>query len=205
MQLTTILGLAMALVATPAIALPAASAPGPGQVTIQNVGYGGSGCPQGSVSTIFSGDLTTLTMIFDSYIASLGPDIAVTENRKNCQLNLDVRYPAGFQYSIFSADYRGYAKLDAGVTGVQKSTYYFSGQSEQISAQTTFKGPLTKDYNERDEMDVVTWSPCGNAGAVNINSQVRLTSTNPKASGLLTADSVDLKFKQILSIRWRSC
>ena len=72
-------------------------------------------------------------MIFDSYIASLGPGIAVTENRKNCQLNLDVKYPAGFQYSIFSADYRGYAKLDAGVTGVQKSTYYFSGQTDQVS------------------------------------------------------------------------
>jgi hypothetical protein len=137
MQLTTVLGLALALVAAPAAARPAANEPDPGTVTIQNVGYGGTGCPQGSVSTIFSPDLTTLTMIFDSYVASLGPGIAVTESRKNCQLNLDVRYPAGFQYSIFSADYRGYAKLDADVTGVQKSIYYFSGQSEQASYLTS--------------------------------------------------------------------
>ena len=54
-------------------------------------------------------------------------------------------------------------------------------------------------------MDVVTWSPCGKAGAVNINSQVRLTSTNPKASGQLTTDSVDLKFTQVLYLQWRKC
>ena len=55
-----------------------------------------------------------MTLIFDSYVADQGKDIPVTENRKNCQLNIDLLYPPGFQYSVFSADYRGYVALDKG-------------------------------------------------------------------------------------------
>ncbi len=79
-----------------------------------------------------------MTLIFDSYIASVGPGIAITEQRKNCQLNVDLLYPGGFQYSILSADYRGYASIDKGVNGVLKSTYYFSGQTAQVCYQSHF-------------------------------------------------------------------
>lgn len=73
-----------------------------------------------------------MTLIYDAYVASIGPGVAVTEKRKNCQLNVDLYYPGGFQFSIFSADYRGYAALDKSVTGTQRSTYYFSGQTNQV-------------------------------------------------------------------------
>jgi len=205
MKVTSILGLTLALVASPAIAAPAGADPDPGTVRIEGIKYGGSGCPGGSAEAVISGDQTTMTMIFDKYIASIGPGVDLVDSRKNCQLNIDVRYPAGFQYSIFTADYRGFVALDAGVTGTQKSTYYFSGQTQQFSTQTTFKGPISKDYLEQDKADVVTWSPCGKEGMVNINSQVRLESTNPKAKGLLTSDSIDVKFKQILHFQWRRC
>ena len=114
----------------PALAEPT---PNPGTVRIRGVTYGGSGCPQGSVGQFLSADATTVTLIFDSYVASLGPSIAVAENRKNCQINFDLLYPGGFQYSVFTADYRGYANLDKGVTGQVKSTYYFSGSNNQVS------------------------------------------------------------------------
>lgn len=84
------------------------------------------------MSYALSADRTYVTLIFDSYVASIGPGIAVTENRKNCQLNVDLLYPGGFQYSVFSADYRGYAAVDKGVTGTIKSTYYFSSQTDQV-------------------------------------------------------------------------
>jgi hypothetical protein len=38
----------------------------------------------------------------NKYVASIGPGVAVTDNRKNCQLNIDLEYHGGFQYSIFS-------------------------------------------------------------------------------------------------------
>lgn len=45
---------------------------------------------------------------------------------------MKLKYPAGFQYSIFGADFRGYASLEKGVQGVSQSTYYFSGQQNQV-------------------------------------------------------------------------
>lgn len=89
------------------------------------------------MSSQLSSDRTTVTLIFDSYIASIGPGIAVTEQRKNCQLNVAITYPGGFQYSILSADYRGYAALQKGVSGTLKSTYYFSGMTDQASLPTS--------------------------------------------------------------------
>lgn len=99
---------------------------------ILKVGTGGTGCPQGTVSTILSEDQTVVTLIYDTYVASIGPGIAVTEQRKNCQLTLELQYPGGFQYSILSADYRGYANIEKGVTGTLKSTYYFAGLAPQV-------------------------------------------------------------------------
>jgi hypothetical protein len=102
------------------------------QVKIRGVSYGGTGCPQGTMSSQINSDRTVMTLIFDAYIASIGPGIAVTEQRKNCQLNVDIQYPGGFQYSILSADYRGYSAIQKGVSGTLKSTYYFSGDTAQV-------------------------------------------------------------------------
>jgi hypothetical protein len=40
---------------------------------------------------------------------------------------------------------------------------------------------------------------------LNINSQVRLTTTNSSATGLLTTDSTDLKFTQVVYVQWQKC
>ncbi|KAF1978877.1 hypothetical protein BU23DRAFT_524477 [Bimuria novae-zelandiae CBS 107.79] len=188
-------------------------APPPGQVTtlllvtIRGVTYGGTGCPQNSLSYQLSSDKTLITLIFDSYIASIGPGISVTEQRKNCQINVDIQYPGGFQYSVLSADYRGYASIQKGVTGTLKSTYYFSGQTDQSSTEYTFTGPVIGDYLKHDQAASTStvWSPCGASGLLNINSQVRLASTVPTATGLLTTDSTDLKFTQIAYVQWQKC
>ncbi|KAF2638829.1 hypothetical protein P280DRAFT_63319 [Massarina eburnea CBS 473.64] len=182
-------------------------APPAGQVTIRGVTYGGTGCPQGSMSSQISADRTTMTLIFDAYIASIGPGVAVTESRKNCQLNVDIQYPGGFQYSVLSADYRGYAAIQKGVTGTLKSTYYFSGQTDQSSTEYTFTGPVTGDYLKHDQANStsVVWSPCGATGMLNINSQIRLASSASASTGLLTTDSTDLKFTQVVYVQWQSC
>lgn len=70
-------------------------------------------------------------------------------------------------------------------------------------------GPVNGDYLKHDEADntSVVWSPCGANGMLNINSQVRLTgsSSYPKATGLLTTDSTDLKFTQVVYVQWQKC
>ncbi|KAF4636572.1 hypothetical protein G7Y89_g1511 [Cudoniella acicularis] len=198
-------------IGSPVDSTPAATssvvAPNPSLVTINSISYGGSGCPQGSVGSFISADRQTFTLIFDTFMASLGPGVAVTKNRVNCQLNVNLQYPSGFQYSVLGTDFRGYAALDAGVTGVQSATYYFSGSSTQASTQSTFKGPMSGDYAVSDKIPFSStiWSPCGAALPLNINSQVRLTSTSTNGTGLITEDSIDGKITYIIGVQWQTC
>lgn len=206
---------ALALPADPALAVtiaaPAATTsaavPDPSEVYINSITYGGTGCPQGSVGSFISDDRQTFTLIFDSFVASIGPGVAVTNNRLNCQLNIDLEYPAGFQYSVLGTEFRGYAGLDAGVTGVQQATYYFSGSSTQVSTSTTFTGPTSGDYEISDSIPFTStiFSPCGAALPLNINSQVRLTSTVSTATGILTDDSIDGKITFVVGVQWQKC
>ncbi|KMU80782.1 hypothetical protein CISG_08585 [Coccidioides immitis RMSCC 3703] len=114
-------------------------APDPDKVHIVSVNYGGTGCPQGSARTVISDDRETITVIFDKYVAAIGPMFHFDESRK---------------------------ELDQGSRN---------------------------------------WSPCGSTRALNINSQVRLTSRDKNASGVLTNDSIDADFRQIFHIKWRKC
>ncbi|KAF4615553.1 hypothetical protein G7Y89_g15308 [Cudoniella acicularis] len=202
--------LTLALAAT-AYALPAATnasvSPDPTQVSIKGITYGGSGCPQGTLGSFISADRQTFTLIFDNYVASIGPGVAVTENRKNCQLNLELAYPGGFQYSILSTVYRGYVSLDAGVNGLQASTFYFSGESGQTTTSTTFKGPIDGNYEAVDNVNLAStvWSPCGSTAALNINSQVRLTANSSSINGFITDDSIDGKITFVVGLQWQKC
>jgi len=196
----------LALFATAAPGLEE-NAPNPSQVYVQSITYGGSGCPQGSVATSFSDDRTTFTMIFDSFIASVGPGVPNTESRKNCQINVNLHIPQGWSFSIASADYRGYVQLPAGMSATQKSIYYFQGEVAQVSADCNFSGPVSKDYLVHDQIPLMSlvWSNCNAVRPMNINSQVRINGGRPGSSGQITTDSLDGKIRHILGFQWKRC
>ncbi|KAK0708653.1 hypothetical protein B0H67DRAFT_557082 [Lasiosphaeris hirsuta] len=202
-------GLATAAPVDEARTLTTALAGGPSghDVEITGIAFAGSGCPAGSVSGQLSTDLTTLTLLYTSFVAQAGKNIAASNYRKNCQLNVKLRYPSGWQFSVFKADYRGYAQIPSGDTGVCKATYYFSGESRQISSTLTIKGPYDDNYIKTDQFGVesTVWSPCGIEGLLNINSEVRLSPQDSNKAALLTVDSTDLKFKQIHYLQWQTC
>lgn len=180
--------------------------PSPSQVYVRSITYGGSGCPQGTVGSSFSNDRKSLTLIFDRFTASMGSGIPVTENRKNCQLNINIVIPQGFSTAVATVDYRGYVQLPAGSTAEQKSTMYFQGEVKQASAGVSFRGPIAKDYLSRDTIPFasVVWMPCGRTVPLNINAQTRLIgSASTRAQ--ITTDSIDGKVKIILGLQYRRC
>lgn len=69
------------------------------------------------------------------------------------------------------------------------------------------KGPRAGDYAITDSLPLTStiWSPCGTTTALNINSQVRLTSTDSKASGVITDDSIDGKIAFQVGVQWQKC
>jgi len=123
-------GLAVAAPAEPLVDY-LAGGPSGHEVQITGIAFAGSGCPAGSVSGQLSTDLTTLTLLYANFVAESGKNVPASNNRKNCQLNVKLRYPQGWQFSVFKADYRGYAQIPQGDTGTCKATYYFSGDSKQ--------------------------------------------------------------------------
>jgi hypothetical protein len=164
--------------------------PGPSghEVTIKSIAFAGSGCPAGSVAGQLSSDLTTLTLLYDKFVAQAGKGITPSEYRKNCQLNIKLEYPSGWQFSIFKADYRGYAQIPKGDTGTCKATYYFSGDSSQISSTKTIRGPYEDNYIMTNVFGVEStiWSPCGIEGLLNINSEVRLSPPDATKNAQMT-------------------
>ncbi|KAI8892377.1 hypothetical protein BC833DRAFT_532964 [Globomyces pollinis-pini] len=186
--------------------IPIGGSPDPSQVHIKEITYGGTGCPPNSVSVAMSEDATTFTLIFDQFVAASGAGLGPKDNRKNCQVNVDLRYPQGFSYTVNTIDYRGYVNAPAGVTAVQKANYYFAGETAQIASETRFVGPVSKDYltSNRIDLAAMVWSKCGVVARGNVNAQVRLEGDLTK-SAQITVDSIDGKVKQIYGLSWKKC
>lgn len=178
----------------------------PAEAYIKSLSYDGSGCPAGTIGQSISSDRQTFTLIFDQYVATLGPSIPVTENRKNCHVNINLHVPNGFQYAVTSVQYRGYVQLSAGATATQSSTFHFASFTKQATSSNAFAGPVSKDYLVNEDMPLtsVVWSPCGRQVPLNINAQIRL-SGGGTSNGQMTTDSMDGKVKHILGIQYREC
>jgi hypothetical protein len=174
-------------------------------IKIKKIKYGGNGCPQDSASIDISDDNTAFTMIMDAYIAEIGPDVPRSENRKACQIGLTLKVPAGWQFSIATFDYRGYASLDKGVKGKQVASYYFQGQSGTTKFDTNIKGEFDDDFHLRDTVGLESFSPCNTERSLNIKTELRLSSSKRNASGIMTTDSIDGEIKQVYGLKWRRC
>lgn len=180
----------------------------PEYVQIRNVSFAGSGCPAGSVAQNIAPDLKALTLLFDSYVASIGPNEPFSNKRRNCQINIDFAYPNGWSYALVTFDYRGFVDLEPGIMGTQQASYYFQGRQQTSSFRTLMQGPVSRNYQARDVLDVSAsvWSPCGEFRSLNINTELRLDNMrNRNGSGLITVDSIDGHVTQNYGIAWRRC
>ncbi|KAK7049326.1 hypothetical protein VNI00_005927 [Paramarasmius palmivorus] len=185
------------------------------------------------VLTLTPDQHTAVTITFSAFEASAGPDIAVTLNRRNCQVSLNVHVPQGFSFAIVDVDYRGFYSLDDKVKAFHDSVYYFQGQIVQAEATSTLVGPIPgnvslalcsnrshratsgKNYVYRDEFNLTPtiYSPCGEDSSylvvpkiLNINSQVRVdNSGNKKGYGYIADDSIDASIKQTFNFQWLQC
>jgi len=193
-------GLAAALLAAPLAAQQAA--PAPSSVVVDVVTVNGSGCPAGSASVTSVG-ATGFRISFDGYVAWTGPSAAVTDFRKNCQFSLAIEVPEGWQYAVIQGEQSGFAWLAAGVTAVQRTSYYFQGSSATTAASHTFTGPYAGSWRTTDIVDVASlnYSPCGGGVNLNINTEVRISGGPSATSTNLIAFGEQLT----PTVAWRAC
>ncbi|MBH1937384.1 DUF4360 domain-containing protein [Streptomyces sp. AV19] len=184
--------------------------PPPDKIVIEIATVNGSGCPAGTAAVAVSPDNTAFTVTYSDYLAQVGVGSKPTDFRKNCQLNLDVHVPQGFTYAIAQADYRGYAKLEAGAYGTEKASYYFQGSSQTVPSTHTIRGAYGDNWQTTDQVPVTSlvWAPCGERRNFNINTELRVypgTSDTSKTTSFMTMDSTDGSLNTLYHLAWKEC
>ncbi|CAL9410606.1 hypothetical protein SUDANB95_01640 [Actinosynnema sp. ALI-1.44] len=206
--------LAAAALAATTIVFPPGGAPNttppPDHITIEVVTVNGSGCPAGTAAVAVSPDNKAFTVTYSEFMAQVGVGAQPTDFRKNCQLNLKVNVPQGFTYGIAQADYRGFAHLERGATGVERANYYFQGMSPTTYKTHNYSGPLSDDWQATDTVEVaaIVYHPCGERRNFNINTELRVNAgtSNPNTTtSFMSMDSTDGSVNTVYHFAWKVC
>ncbi|NGO70297.1 DUF4360 domain-containing protein [Streptomyces boncukensis] len=201
--------LASTLVTSQAQAAPIFENPPDDEIVIKIATVNGSGCPKGTAAVAVAPDNKAFTVTYSDYLAQVGPGSKPTDFRKNCQLNLIMHVPQGFTYAIASVDYRGYAFLNKGASGMSKASYYFQGSSETTTHSHNYDGAYDDNWQATDETDYahLVWAPCGELRNFNINTELRVNkgTSDPTATSFMTMDSTDGSVSTTYHFAWKKC
>jgi hypothetical protein len=178
------------------------------EVYIKAIAVNGTGCPIGSVVESMSDDRQSFTLAYSQFFAEAFPGSRYSDQYKTCNINVNLKVPQGWTYTISTVDFRGHAWLEPNIIGHQKASYYFTGSTNQPSAQTTFVGPYNSDYLIRDEVHFLStaWAPCGEDRNLNIRASIQVQNyKNRYGRGIMTVDSTDYVVQQRFNLSWRRC
>lgn len=174
-------------------------------ILLGDPGYGGTGCPAGTVSATLSPDQKSLSLIFDEYFVEAGGTTNKTFDRKSCNIAIPVHVPQGLSVSVLAIDYRGYNNIPSGARTTFNVEYFFAGVQGPRFAKN-FNGPLDSDYLIKNKLtaSALVWSACGADVNLRTNSSIRVTTVQNK-DALATVDSEDVSAAIIYQLQWKSC
>ncbi|MGE0764773.1 MAG: DUF4360 domain-containing protein [Bdellovibrionales bacterium] len=168
--------------------------------------YGGSGCPAGTASVSMGFDQKSISVLFDQYLAMAGAGTGLQLDRKSCNLAIPVHVPQGYSISVFEVDYRGYAAVPRGASGLFQVEYFFAGQRGP-RAQRSFMGPYDRDFNINHGLaaEALVWSNCGEDVILRVNSSIMARSNRQMDDVLMSIDSADVQSRLVYHVQWRRC
>jgi hypothetical protein len=208
-MVSTLLALVMALSAYAPTVAAVDDVP-VGRVTVDIISANGSGCPVGTTEVEVAADNSEFALIHRSYVAKVGVGAAATDFRKNCQIILNVKVPAGYTYGIIRADYRGRLSLQPGAQAWQGANYYFQGEAATVRRIHPFQGPLRDDWATTDTVEpgAVVYAPCNEQRYFNINTHLRVgagTSNPQTTASWISMDSPDRNPNNRYRFAWKRC
>lgn len=176
-----------------------------GDISLGQPGYGGTGCPTGSVSATLSPDAKSLSLLFDQYQVSVGGKTGKSFDRKSCNIAIPVHVPQGMSVSVLKIDFRGFNHLPQMATSQFNVEYFFAG-TRGPAYQKIFRGSLDEDYLINNELTVeaMVWSGCGADVNLRTNSSMRVKTVNNNEA-MASIDSEDVRGGIIYQLQWRSC
>lgn len=174
-------------------------------ISLGEPGYGGTGCPAGTVSVTLSPDAKSLSLLFDQYQVAVGGDTGKSFDRKSCNIAIPVHVPQGLSVSVLKIDYRGFNHLPQSATSQFNVEYFFAG-TRGPTFQRKFRGPLDEDYLINNELtaEAIVWSGCGADVNLRTNSSMRVSSLYNREA-LSSIDSQDVNAAIVYQLQWRKC
>lgn len=94
--------------------------------------WAGTGCPPGSLIQEVGEDASVVAISFSNYVAETSPK-TTTYARKNCNVRMTLSYPEGWSYTVARTILRGSAHIPKDCSAKLGATYYFSGETEDVS------------------------------------------------------------------------
>lgn len=128
-----VLSLYAALAASSPISEPDTSDIDLSKIYVEGIAHAGSGCPSASVALTHNSNWTVFALVFERFSVSIGPGIPSAQKSKNCIVEVRLRYPPGYQYTIYQADFRDQATLDKGVNATHKASFWFAGETPKAT------------------------------------------------------------------------
>jgi Domain of unknown function (DUF4360) len=180
------------------------SSPPPGKVAMKVVSANGSGCPRGSADVSVSPGNRSFKVTYRKFTASSGPGAAAIGFRKNCQLALEITGPKGWTWAVSRVVASGSASLRSGATGIQQSSYYWSGGSQTVRVSNAFTGPVSGRWERSNKVPQKSlgYLPCGQRRNLNVNLELRVNAGSATGRNLLTMDSTS---GSVFHVVWRKC
>lgn len=174
-------------------------------ISLGEPGYGGTGCPAGTVSATLSPDAKSLSLLFDQYQVAVGGETGKSFDRKSCNIAIPVRVPQGLSVSVLKIDYRGFNQLPQSATSQFNVEYFFAG-TRGPSFQRKFRGPIAEDYliNNNLTVQAIVWSDCGADVNLRTNSSMRVQTVSNREA-MASIDSQDVSAGIIYQLQWRQC
>lgn len=159
-------------------------------IQIRGVSSGGSGCPQGNVQ--LDPDNKGFSLVPHEFLAAIGPETARKENRKFCQISVDLQVPPGWSYAA-EVQWQGDATLDLEINGTASILTYFDSTNE-IKVARQLAGGFDGEWTMSNDSDLL-WSKCDETASLNIKTELRLSGTDRNASGLAELRVQSVQFK----------
>nr|WP_042194669.1 DUF4360 domain-containing protein [Kibdelosporangium sp. MJ126-NF4] len=203
-------GVALSIVGQPVQTAGWPSTPPPDKIIIDVATVNGSGCRPGTAAVTVSEDNEAFTVTYSEFLAQVGVGALPTDFRKNCQIALKVHVPQGFTYAVAQADYRGFASLEKGASGIERANYYFQGMSPTAFVSHPLNGAMSDNWQFTDTTDIaaLVYHPCGELRNFNVNTELRVnagTSDPKKTTSFLAMDSTDGSIKTTYHFHWKTC
>jgi hypothetical protein len=174
-------------------------------ISLGEPGYGGTGCPAGTVSVTLSPDAKSLSLLFDQYQVAVGGETGKSFDRKSCNIAIPVHVPQGLSVSILKIDFRGFNHLPRSASSQFNVEYFFAG-TKGPTFQKKFRGPLDEDYLINNELTAqsIVWSGCGEDVNLRTNSSMRLSSLYNQEA-MASIDSEDINAAIVYQLQWKKC